>query len=183
MLIERRSLTPEPAARGRLSRLHRAGRRARLAVSELDLGDPRLVRQADRAAWGCAAAGATRTSCAWARRWISGGSRRSKPDRLLRLRAEMKVPGRAWLEFQSLPQPDGGTLLTQTAYFAPRGVAGSLILVCALPDPRLHLQRHDPQDRRTGEGTCRVAGRHGYDAWHAHNLSWSPVQPVMWAGI
>jgi hypothetical protein len=46
--------------------------------------------------------------------------------RSLRLRAEMKVPGRAWLEFQSLPQPGGGTLLTQTAYFAPRGVAGLL---------------------------------------------------------
>jgi uncharacterized protein YbjT (DUF2867 family) len=49
-----------------------------------------------------------------------------EPGRLIRLRAEMKVPGRAWLEFQSLLQPDGGTLLTQTAYFAPRGVAGFL---------------------------------------------------------
>lgn len=41
-----------------------------------------------------------------------------KPDHLLRLRAEMKVPGRTWLEFSSDPQTDGGTLLTQTAYFA-----------------------------------------------------------------
>jgi uncharacterized protein YbjT (DUF2867 family) len=47
-------------------------------------------------------------------------------DRLIRLRAEMKVPGKAWLEFQSIPQPDGKTLLTQTAYFAPRGLAGFL---------------------------------------------------------
>jgi uncharacterized protein YbjT (DUF2867 family) len=47
-------------------------------------------------------------------------------DRLMRLRAEMKVPGKAWLEFQSVPQPDGKTLLTQTAYFAPRGLAGFL---------------------------------------------------------
>jgi uncharacterized protein YbjT (DUF2867 family) len=47
-------------------------------------------------------------------------------DRLLRLRAEMKVPGKAWLEFQSIPQPDGQTLLTQSAYFAPRGLAGFL---------------------------------------------------------
>lgn len=46
--------------------------------------------------------------------------------RLLRLRAEMKVPGKAWLEFQSLPQEDGKTLLTQTAYFAPKGVSGFL---------------------------------------------------------
>ncbi len=49
-----------------------------------------------------------------------------EPDRLIRLRAEMKVPGKAWLEFQSIPQPDGKTLLTQTAYFAPRGLAGFL---------------------------------------------------------
>jgi uncharacterized protein YbjT (DUF2867 family) len=49
-----------------------------------------------------------------------------EPDRLLRLRAEMKVPGKAWLEFLSLPQEDGRTLLTQTAYFASRGLAGFL---------------------------------------------------------
>ena len=49
-----------------------------------------------------------------------------EPNRLIRLRAEMKVPGKAWLEFQSNPQPDGSTLLTQTAYFAARGVAGFL---------------------------------------------------------
>ena len=49
-----------------------------------------------------------------------------EPERFLRLRAEMKVPGRAWLEFQSVPQPDGKTLLIQTAYFAPRGLAGFL---------------------------------------------------------
>jgi uncharacterized protein YbjT (DUF2867 family) len=49
-----------------------------------------------------------------------------EPDRLIRLRAEMKVPGKAWLEFQSIRQPDGKTLLTQTAYFAPRGLAGFL---------------------------------------------------------
>jgi len=49
-----------------------------------------------------------------------------EPDRLLRLRAEMRVPGKAWLQFQATPQPDGKTLLTQTAYFAPRGLAGLL---------------------------------------------------------
>jgi len=56
-----------------------------------------------------------------------------EPDRLLRLRAEMKVPGRAWLEFQSIPQPDGCTLLTQTAYFAARGIAGFLYWYLLLP--------------------------------------------------
>ena len=47
-------------------------------------------------------------------------------DRLIRLRAEMKLPGKAWLEFLSIAQADGKTLLTQTAYFAPRGLAGFL---------------------------------------------------------
>lgn len=46
-------------------------------------------------------------------------------DHLLLLRAEMKVPGKAWLEFRSEPQ-DGKTLLTVTAYFAPRGLSGFL---------------------------------------------------------
>ncbi len=47
-----------------------------------------------------------------------------EPNTLVRLRAEMKVPGKAWLEFQCATQPDRRTLLTQTAYFAPRGLSG-----------------------------------------------------------
>jgi uncharacterized protein YbjT (DUF2867 family)/uncharacterized protein YndB with AHSA1/START domain len=49
-----------------------------------------------------------------------------EPGRLLRLRAEMKVPGRAWLQFESDPLPEGGARLVQTAYFAPRGLSGLL---------------------------------------------------------
>ena len=45
-------------------------------------------------------------------------------NRLLRLRAEMRVPGRAWLEFQVQPQGGGAASLTQRAFFAPKGVAG-----------------------------------------------------------
>jgi hypothetical protein len=48
-----------------------------------------------------------------------------EPDRLLRLRAEMLLPGRAWLQFEVEPQGDG-SLLTQTAFFAPRGLWGVL---------------------------------------------------------
>lgn len=44
---------------------------------------------------------------------------------LLRLRAEMKVPGRAWLEFRVMTE-GGGTRLTQTAMFDPAGLAGYL---------------------------------------------------------
>jgi uncharacterized protein YbjT (DUF2867 family)/uncharacterized protein YndB with AHSA1/START domain len=45
-------------------------------------------------------------------------------DKLLRLRAEMKVPGMAWLRFRATPRADGTTLLEQTALFAPKGLAG-----------------------------------------------------------
>jgi hypothetical protein len=47
-----------------------------------------------------------------------------EPGRLLRLRAEMKVPGEAWLEFEIVPQDDGRTLLVQTAHFDPKGLGG-----------------------------------------------------------
>ena len=47
-----------------------------------------------------------------------------EPGRLVRLRAEMKVPGRAWLQFQAEPLEASKTRLVQTAYFAPRGLFG-----------------------------------------------------------
>ena len=43
---------------------------------------------------------------------------------LLRLRAEMKMPGLAWLEFRVERMGSGETLLTQRALFHPRGLAG-----------------------------------------------------------
>jgi hypothetical protein len=48
-----------------------------------------------------------------------------EPDKLLRLRAEMKVPGRAWLQFEVKPHQER-TLLLQTAFFAPKGLFGWL---------------------------------------------------------
>ena len=55
-----------------------------------------------------------------------------EPGRLLRLRAEMKVPGAAWLQFETLPH-EGGTRLVQTAYFAPRGLPGLAYWYALLP--------------------------------------------------
>ena len=46
-----------------------------------------------------------------------------EPDRRLRLSAEMKVPGRAWLEFEVEPTPSG-SVVRQTAVFQPAGLAG-----------------------------------------------------------
>ncbi|MCB1023431.1 MAG: SDR family oxidoreductase [Acidobacteria bacterium] len=46
-------------------------------------------------------------------------------NKLLLLRAEMKVPGKAWLQFEAAPI-DGKTQLIQTALFAPKGLLGFL---------------------------------------------------------
>ncbi|MGA0945015.1 MAG: SDR family oxidoreductase [Candidatus Nanopelagicales bacterium] len=46
------------------------------------------------------------------------------PPRLLRLRAEMKMPGLAWLEFTIEPREGGGSLLSQRAIFHPHGLSG-----------------------------------------------------------
>jgi uncharacterized protein YbjT (DUF2867 family) len=46
-----------------------------------------------------------------------------EPDRLLRLAAEMKVPGRAWLEFE-VTGDDRSSTIRQTAVFDPVGVLG-----------------------------------------------------------
>ena len=42
---------------------------------------------------------------------------------LLRLRAEMKVPGRAWLQYE-VTATEGGSRLVQTAFFEPKGLPG-----------------------------------------------------------
>lgn len=58
-------------------------------------------------------------------------------DELLRLRAEMKVPGMAWLQFRATPRSDGKTLLEQTAFFAPKGLAGTLYWYALYPVHRI----------------------------------------------
>ncbi|MBZ0293139.1 MAG: SDR family oxidoreductase [Anaerolineae bacterium] len=47
-------------------------------------------------------------------------------NKMLRLRAEMKVPGRAWLQFEVQPLSDHRTQLIQKAFFAPKGLFGHL---------------------------------------------------------
>jgi uncharacterized protein YbjT (DUF2867 family) len=46
-----------------------------------------------------------------------------EPDQRLRLQAEMKLPGRAWLEFEVTPDGDG-SVIRQTAVFDPVGLLG-----------------------------------------------------------
>jgi hypothetical protein len=56
-----------------------------------------------------------------------------EPDHVLRLRAEMKLPGEAWLEFDADQLSDGRTRLTQTAFFEPRGLLGFLYWYLVFP--------------------------------------------------
>lgn len=47
-----------------------------------------------------------------------------EPGKLLRLRAEMRVPGQAWLEFRITQSPGGLVHLSQRAVFFPKGLFG-----------------------------------------------------------
>ena len=73
----------------------------------LGLGGARRGWTGWSAASGCAGAAATRTGCGSATRWTGGGSRRSSPAALLRLRAEMRLPG--WPGSRWRRQPDART--------------------------------------------------------------------------
>jgi hypothetical protein len=55
-----------------------------------------------------------------------------EPGYLLRLRAEMKVPGKAWLEFV-IRGEDRENRLIVTAYFQPHGLAGTIYWYAFLP--------------------------------------------------
>lgn len=56
-----------------------------------------------------------------------------EPGRFLRLRAEMKLPGLAWLEFTAEPRNGGGSRLTQRAIFFPQGLGGRLYWLAVMP--------------------------------------------------
>jgi hypothetical protein len=45
----------------------------------------------------------------------------------------MKLPGLAWLQFESLARDDGGTTFRQTAFFEPRGIFGYIYWLSVLP--------------------------------------------------
>jgi uncharacterized protein YbjT (DUF2867 family) len=59
-----------------------------------------------------------------------------EPARLLRLAAEMRLPGRAWLQFELTPE-NSGTSIRQTAVFDPFGLAGLLYWYGLYPAHRL----------------------------------------------
>lgn len=91
---------------------------------------------------------------------------RLEPERLLRLRAEMKVPGRAWLQFEIVPAGDR-TEIRQTAIFDAVGLAGLLYWYALYPLHRLvfrgmlrGMAEHAVRDEdRQTRGTMRTSDR------------------------
>lgn len=49
-----------------------------------------------------------------------------EPGVMMRLRAEMKLPGNAWLQFEAHPHENTDSLLVLTTFFAPKGLFGLL---------------------------------------------------------
>jgi hypothetical protein len=78
-----------------------------------------------------------------------------EPNRLLRLRAEMKLPGRAWLQFEV----EGGaerSVLRSTAIFDPIGLWGLLYWYVLYP---LHVPIFKGMLRGIARNACRVDGQ------------------------
>ncbi len=82
---------------------------------------------------------------------------RVEDDALLRLRAEMKVPGRAWLEFLVTPHESGGSLLSQTALFAPKGLFGWLYWYAMVPFHAIIFSGMIDRIAQLAEGTTAEA--------------------------
>ncbi len=47
-------------------------------------------------------------------------------NRLMLLRAEMRLPGKGWLQFEAVPRGEAACTLRLTAYFEPHGLSGSV---------------------------------------------------------
>jgi len=60
-----------------------------------------------------------------------------EPERSLLLRVEMKLPGAGWLQFETRPLNEETSELTQTIFYAPRGLFGLLYWYLISPVHRL----------------------------------------------
>jgi len=77
-----------------------------------------------------------------------------KKNEFILLRAEMKVPGKAWLKFEAVPK-NGKTQLVQTATFAPKGLFGLLYWYGSYP---AHFFIFDKMAQRIVEGAEVIEG-------------------------
>jgi len=73
-------------------------------------------------------------------------------DRLLRLRAEMRLPGDAWLEWRLQPLGADRTRLVQRAVFRPKGLLGRCYWAAVAP---FHRFIFGPLARALARSACR----------------------------
>ena len=78
-----------------------------------------------------------------------------EPDRRLRLVAEMKVPGRAWLQFEVEPNIRG-SVIRQTAIFDPAGLGGLLYWYALYPIHRWIFSGMLQSIASTAERSARI---------------------------
>src|SRR6266487_1005437 len=105
-------------------------------------------------------------------------------DRLLRLSAEMKTPGRIWLQFE-VNGDQAGTTLRQTAIFDPHGLAGLAYWYALYPVHYLifegMLRRIERAAIASGRGPVpRLAGA-GLTARPGYERSSAPSRARAWA--
>lgn len=79
-----------------------------------------------------------------------------------RLRAEMKLSGQAWLQWETTPE-NGGTRLVQSALFAPKGLSGTLYWKALYPAHKIifsgmvrRIAREASRPPGQGPGACRA---------------------------
>jgi uncharacterized protein YbjT (DUF2867 family) len=86
---------------------------------------------------------------------------RLEPARRLLFVAEMRLPGRAWLEFDLEPRDGGGTLLVQRARFHPRGLLGRLYWYVLVPFHQLIFPRMARRIAEAAEAEEATGASHG----------------------
>jgi hypothetical protein len=82
-----------------------------------------------------------------------------QPDHLLRLHAEMKLPGRAWLEFEVSGRQES-SVIRQTAIFDPVGLSGLIYWYAIYPLHRLIFA-----------GMLKALARAAEQDWHSTRLN------------
>ena len=97
-----------------------------------------------------------------------------EPGGLLRLRAEMKVPGKAWLQLEAIPdeQDPQQALFRQSAFFEPRGLGGFLYWYALYP---LHAVIFS--------GMSRAIAEHAEGKRIGQEPNWEDASPGMSKGF